>query len=104
MASRKTIEVEKVKGIANRALEASMRWSNEDDKYVAVDRYWRQGVMLMVEKVLMDSGNYKGFGYLTEDEVPKGELPGIRMGNVAPDGTLMDNRFENTDNTRVRYF
>ena len=98
MARRKTIEVEKVKDMANRALVASMRWSNEDGKYVAVDRYWRQGVMLVVEQVLMESDNYKGFGYLSEDDVPKGELPGIRLNNQIPD------RFENTDNTRVRYF
>ena len=96
MASRKTIEVEKVKGIANRALEASMRWSEVESKYVPVDRYWRQGVMLMVEQVLMDSGNYKGFGYLTENEVPKGALPGIRRDEA--------DIFENTDSTRVRYF
>ena len=98
MARRKTIEVEKVKDMANRALVASMRWSNEDGKYVAVDRYWRQGVMLVAEQVLMESDNYKGFGYLSEDDVPKGELPGIRLNNQIPD------RFENTDNTRVRYF
>ena len=104
MASRKTINVENVKGMANRALEASMRWSAEEAKYVDVDRYWRQGVMTMIEQVLMGTDNYKGFRYLTEDEVPADSKPGIRMGNVAGDGTLLDNRFENTDNTRVRYF
>ena len=98
MASRKTIEVEKVKGIANRALEASMRWSETDNKYVPVDRYWRQGVMLMVEKVLMESNNYKGFRYLALNEVPEGAMPGIRRDRGE------EKKFDNTDNTRVRYF
>tara|TARA_B100000959_G_C14715664_1_gene514768 strand:+ start:313 stop:606 length:294 start_codon:yes stop_codon:yes gene_type:complete len=96
--ARKTIEVEKVKGIANRALEASMRWNETDNKYVPVDRYWRQGVMLMVEQVLMESNNYKGFRYLALDEVPKGAIPGIRRDRG------QEQQFENTDSTRVRYF
>ena len=104
MASRKTIDVEKVKGMANYALESTMRWSEAQGKYVDVDRYWRQGVMTMIEQVLMGTDNYKGFRYLTEDEVPADSKPGIRMGKVAGDGTWLDNRFENTDNTRVRYF
>ena len=106
--TRKTINVEKVKGMANRALEASMRWCDEEAKYVDVDRYWRQGVMTMIEQVLMDSGNYKGFGYLTEDEVPAGCLPGIRRElrttAPAPFNTEEVDHFCNTDNTRVRYF
>jgi hypothetical protein len=96
--ARKTIDVENVKGMANRALEASMRWSETESKYVPVDRYWRQGVMLMVEQVLMSTDNYKGFRYLSIDEVPTACTPGIRRDR----GT--DNQFDNTDNTRVRYF
>ena len=96
MASRKTINVENVKGMANRALEASMRWSAEEAKYVDVDRYWRQGVMTMIEQVLMDSDNYKGFCYLDINEVPQESKPGIRREK--------EDQFENTDNTRVRYF
>ena len=82
--------------MANRALEASMRWSAEETKYVDVDRYWRQGVMTMIEQVLIDSDNYKGFRYLALDEVPKESKPGIRPEK--------EDQFENTDNTRVRYF
>ena len=108
--ARKTINVEKVKGMANRALEASMRWCDEEAKYVDVDRYWRQGVMLMVEQVLMDSDNYKGFRYLREDEVPEKALPGIRETESGFGKSIEElediqfGRFENTDNTRVRYF
>ena len=96
--TRKTINVEEVKGMANRALEASMRWSETESKYVPVDRYWRQGVMLMVEQVLMSTDNYKGFRYLALDEVPQGRMPGIRRDRG------QEKQFDNTDNTRVRYF
>jgi hypothetical protein len=55
-----------------------------------------EGQRVFLENILMASGNYKGFFYLTEDEVPEGERPGIRNESTA-------NRFIDTDCNRVRY-
>lgn len=61
----------------------------------------RQGAMNVLEQVLHDSGNYKGFRYLLNMEC-KG-MPGVNyLGNMPhPD---YEKRFENTDRTRVMYF
>lgn len=60
----------------------------------------RQGAMNVLEHVLHESGNYRGFQYLGADKVPAGEKPGINWG--------FDNdyeaRFFNTDPTRVYYY
>jgi len=65
----------------------------------------RQGIMWAIEHVLLDTGNYRGFRYLTANEVPAGHVPGI---NISPiDGQHMEDheaRFTNTDRTRVSYF
>lgn len=37
----------------------------------------RQGHNSLLEKVLHDTGNYSGFSYLGQSEVPAGEKPGI---------------------------
>ena len=62
----------------------------------------RQGAMQVLEQVLHATGNYRGFRYLTADEVADG-APGINMvsGQIHPDPVL---RFVNTDCTRVKYF
>lgn len=62
----------------------------------------RQGAMQVLEQVLHATGNYRGFRYLTADEVADG-APGINMvsGQIHPDPVL---RFVNTDSTRVKYF
>jgi hypothetical protein len=52
----------------------------------------------MIEKVLMESGNYSGFRYLTQSEVPC-SVAGIHI-----DATDYANRFVDTDHTRVKYF
>lgn len=84
MARRKTHSVA--------ALIEQANYSLEHDEH---GPEFRKGVMMMLEKVLFDTGNYKGFRYLTEEEVPKGQEPGIRKvaeKNVFP------------DTTRVRYY
>ena len=86
--TRKTINVEEVKDWANQQLEATD----------SVDCAWRQGVMTMLENVLMSTDNYKGFRYLAVDEVPTGCRPGIRRDRG------QEKQFDNTDDTRVRYF
>ena len=86
--ARKTINVQEVKDWANLALESTD----------SVDCAWRHGVMTMLENVLMSTDNYKGFRYLALDEVPAGRMPGIRRNHRD------EPVFDNTDNTRVRYF
>ena len=91
MARRKTIDVEVVKEWANQQLE-SADWATNNPKI------YRYGIMNMLENVLMSTGNYKGFRYLGVDEIPAGCTPGVRRDRDA------DHLFDNTDNTRVRYF
>ena len=94
--ARKTINVEKIKEWANEQLESER--SMKDASEIAVGRGYRHGIMNMIEDVLMSTGNYKGYRYLGQDEVPKGHLPGIKRNHRD------EPVFENTDNTRVRYF
>lgn len=64
----------------------------------------RKGVMITMENILMDTKNYRGFRYLTPDEVPAGHLPGI---NTAEHGQFEEDyekRFANTDSSRVNYY
>lgn len=65
----------------------------------------RRGLIFAVDRVLHDAGAYKGFRYLTANEVPVGQQPGI---NISPiDGQHVedfDARFADTDRTRVSYF
>lgn len=60
----------------------------------------RQGAMNVLEAVLHETGNYRGFRYLLEDECEGN--PGVRyLGGVPhPDYEL---RFKDTDRTRVQY-
>lgn len=53
---------------------------------------------LTLEDVLHDTGNYNGFRYLGVDEVPKGEVPGIRWDYPQPE------QFNNTNSYRRKYF
>src|SRR5512137_2967682 len=64
---RKTVNVEKVKAYANSFLRAPGGDANS-----------RYGVILMIEQVLFDAGQYVGFHYLTEYQVRKEDKPGIR--------------------------
>jgi len=52
---------------------------------------------LTLEDVLQDTGNYGGFRYLGIDEVPEGELPGIR------EGEDHNEWFKDTSSYRRRY-
>jgi hypothetical protein len=63
----------------------------------------RQGMMNVLEGVLHSTGNYRGFRYLTQDEVPVGEKPGINCFKSETENTY-ESRFLNTDRTRVQYF
>ena len=88
---RKTLNVKALVAYGNQMLRDSV-----------TDQGHRRGIQTMVEQVLMESGNYKGFRYLKQDEVPEGHVPGIYMdvdGKMLPD----TERFEGTDRTRVEY-
>lgn len=67
------------------------------------DHNIRIGQISVIEQILHKSGNYKGFRYLLQHEVPVGELPGVRYdsnGEILP----YPERFNNTDPTRVEFF
>lgn len=84
--SRKTFNVEVFKHDVNNLLSESECSSDI-----------RMGYILLLEKLLHQTSNYKGFGYLKSNEVPIGSLPGIHWDNGKP-------IFENTDRTRVHYY
>lgn len=93
--AKKTVSVEKIKDAANNILRNST---------CAPDI--RKGVMNMVEFVLHETDNYRGFRYLMYSEIPAGDhKPGI---NYDPTTNMpcadMADRFGNTDSTRVQYF
>ena len=80
---KKTFQVEEVKSKFNDMLKNGTQSKEE-----------RYGLISALEMILKDSGNYNGFMYLSERDVPKDELPGIRE----------NNDFTNTDETRRKYF
>jgi hypothetical protein len=88
---RKTIDVDAIKSFANLYLSAPL---------MSVDQ--RKAVIDLLEYVLYNTGNYKGWRALREIEVPAGELPGIRYENGEP--LPYPQRFENTDITRRNYY
>jgi hypothetical protein len=92
--SRKTFKVSELVDMVNGICKDS------DPAYK--DR--RQGAMNVLEAILHETGNYRGFRYLSKDEC-KGQ-PGVNYAVVNgsslphPDYEL---RFKDTDNTRVQY-
>ena len=91
MSKRKTISVDLVVDKAN-AMLATSTCSAEV----------RQGVINLLEDILMETGNYKGFRYLLQDEVPAKQLPGVNYENGLPHKDY-ELRFKDTDCTRVQY-
>ena len=57
---RKTFSVEELKEFANKSLART-------DSYATGD--FKSGVCTVIERVLMDSGNYNGFRFLDEDKL-----------------------------------
>lgn len=59
--ARKTIDVEKVKKAANGLLA----FSEEDiSDYFRINQDVKQGIVLLLEYILHDTGNYNGFNYI----------------------------------------
>ena len=98
MAKRKTMKVADLKDYANNQLSTSIRYERQKEGLESIDAEFRKGVMAMIEAVLMDTDNYKGYRYLAQDEVPTGSTPGIRRDRGE------EKQFDDTDHTRVRYF
>jgi len=89
MSKRKTVDVSSTKDKVNEMLAVSTCSAGV-----------RQGAINVLENILHETGNYRGFRYLGVDEIPANQTPGIRWGfddNVVA-------RFFNTDPTRVQYF
>ena len=89
--SRKTFDVNKLVEKANTILS---KGSTKDE---------RQGIILLVESILHETGNYKGFNYLKTSDVPDGELPGIHTNSDGSLPTDID-PFDNTDHTRIYFY
>jgi hypothetical protein len=90
---RKTIDVATLTDSVNEMLAAG--WTSQEE---------RRGMCLVLERVLFKTGNYRGYRYLTEREVPVGEKPGINPGEPSDDLDDRIARFKNTDGTRVEYY
>lgn len=84
--AKKTIKVIELINKANSMLQKS-----------TCDPEGRLGIMTLLESVLSDTGNHRGFRYLRETEVPEGHKAGIYYVNGEPD-------CNNTDRTRVKYY
>jgi hypothetical protein len=89
--ARKTFEVSKLVGMVNLLCKVS----------APADINERQSAMTILEVILHETGNYKGFRYLLEDEC-EGH-PGVNYLNGLPHPDY-DKRFVDTDRTRVMYF
>ena len=89
MARRKTLYVEQLKDQVNDILAASVVSADE-----------RRGMLKILEHVLHETGNYRGFRYLVLKEVPLGQKPGLV---IDEHGSRWVNTLD-TDNTRVEYY
>ena len=66
----------------------------------------RQGMINMLEEILHRTGNYKGFQYLMQNQVPAGEKPGIFVNSSGLiEATPIEKRFDRvlTDSTRIKF-
>ena len=90
---KKTIKVE---DIVN-----SLNWQLANSHLTHEANGGRAAMMMFVEDILHKTGNYHGFRYLEQHEVPNGCRPGIQP--KVTEGNVEKDRFLNTDPTRVRY-
>ena len=68
--AKKTVDVQAIKDKLNDLL----RNSRGNDPYI---KGVRQGYITIVEEILMATGNYKGYRYLTAGEMNYGDEPGV---------------------------
>jgi hypothetical protein len=91
--SRKTVDVAYLLDTVNHALANSVECYDER----------RSGMISLLESALHESGNYKGYRYLHEDEIPSGGKPGIRV-DANGENLPYPDRFVDTDDTRRSYY
>lgn len=96
MAKTKVKKTIKVEDIVN-----SLNWqiANQHQEHNG----GRAAMMMFVEDILHKTGNYRGFRYLEQHEVPKNCRPGIQPKIVDEEYEVEKDRFWDTDPTRVRY-
>ena len=89
---RKTFNIEEFKRTINESLANS-----------TCSPSVRSGMIFALDSALHQANAYDGFRYLNQNEVAEDALPGVR---VDSDGCALpfDQRFVNTDVTRVRYY
>jgi hypothetical protein len=90
MKAKKTISIATIKDIINVQL-----LNSADDKTSA-----REALSILIEKILTDTGNYRGFSHLRESDMTKsarGTSVGIRWNEGEHDA------FRDTDRTRRHY-
>lgn len=95
--AKKTISVQALKDTINSCLKDS-----------TCDVKVRDGMIFTLEHVLFETGNYAGYRYLLQSEVPDGAQPGVNYetneaGMQVPCSDYTT-RFANTDGSRRHYF
>lgn len=67
---------------------------------------FRLSSMKTAEFILHSTGNFRGYRYLLQNEVPAGQLPGIVITDGSFENTSLDVAFspEHRDSTRIHYF
>lgn len=93
---RKTIQIKNIKKRVNDFLHDSKDFMKPE----------RQVMATFLESVLMDTQNYRGFGYLNKNHM-EDSAEGTTVGiNSDKDRRLLkqEKRFKSTDSSRVQYF
>ena len=95
----------KRKTISIGSLLATVNHRNQTGKHTPDER---KGWNSLLEAALHESGTYDGFGFLTPEQVPSGEAPGILKdaGSPYPLQVGHDNKalFKECDETRRLYY
>lgn len=80
------------------AINDVLKWAGSTPEY-------RLGQISIAENILHATGNYRGFRYLLESEVPTGQLPGMIMIGTVED-TPIELRFQEgrVDQSRIQFF
>ena len=87
---RKTVKIQRLIEVVNEFNASSADHLKEQ----------REGRNMLLESILMEAGAYKGFGYLSADQL-KGDAMSVGIREQRPDGTW---NFDDTDHTRIYYY
>lgn len=75
---------------------------NERNKLSTCAPDVRRGWNDLLETLLLESGQYDGFSYLSRSEVPPGQAPGVLVERLTSNYTV-EERFTGCDETRRHY-